>query len=62
MSELWRMFQLGAGVGAWVAGLALVVAIMLPVFGILMAVIARVLRGGAPPRADGGKAGKGGER
>lgn len=47
MNELWMMFQKGAGIGAWVVGLALVLTLALPVFGILFAVIARVLRGGA---------------
>lgn len=47
MNELWMMFQRGAGIGAWVVGLALVLTLALPVFGILFAVIARILRGGA---------------
>lgn len=46
MSEVWTMMQKGAGVGAWVVGAGLVLAIALPVFGVLFAVIARVLRGG----------------
>ena len=46
MNELWMMFQKGAGIGAWVVGLALVLALALPVFGVLFALIARVLRAG----------------
>jgi hypothetical protein len=38
------MFQQGAGVGAWVVGAALVLVVALPVFGVLFAVIAKVLR------------------
>ena len=38
------MMLKGAGVGAWVVGMALVLAVALPVFGVLFAVIAKVLR------------------
>ena len=44
MSGIWMMMLKGAGVGAWVVGAALVLAVALPVFGVLFAVIARVLR------------------
>ena len=44
MSEVWTMMLKGAGVGAWVVGMALVLAVALPVFGVLFAVIAKVLR------------------
>ena len=44
MSGIWTMFQQGAGVGAWVVGMALVLTVALPVFGVLFAVIAKVLR------------------
>lgn len=44
MSEVWTMMQKGAGVGAWVVGAGLVLAIALPVFGVLFAVMAKVLR------------------
>ena len=44
MSEVWTMMLNGAGVGAWVVGMALVLAVALPVFGVLFAVIAKVLR------------------
>ena len=40
MSGIWTMMLKGAGVGAWVVGMAL------PVFGVLFAVIAKVLRAG----------------
>ena len=43
MSELWLMFQRGAGVGAWVVGMALVMTVALPVFGVIFAVIAKIL-------------------
>lgn len=46
MSEVWTMMQKGAGVGAWVVGAGLVLAIALPVFGVLFAVIAKVLSTG----------------
>ena len=46
MSEVWTMMQKGAGVGAWVVGAGLVLTIALPVFGVLFAVIAKVLRMG----------------
>jgi len=46
MSEVWSMMLKGAGVGAWVVGMALVLAVALPVFGVLFAVIAKVLRMG----------------
>lgn len=46
MNEVWTMMLKGAGVGAWVVGAGLVLAIALPVFGVLFAVIAKVLRGG----------------
>lgn len=46
MSEIWTMFQQGAGVGAWVVGAALVLTVALPVFVVLFAVIAKVLRTG----------------
>ena len=42
MNEVWTMMLKGAGVGAWVVGAGLVLAIALPVFGVLFAVIARV--------------------
>jgi len=42
MSEVWTMMLKGASVGAWVVGAGLVLAIALPVFGVLFAVIARV--------------------
>lgn len=44
MSELLAMFQRGAGVGAWVVGMALVLAVALPVFGVLFSLMAWVLR------------------
>ena len=44
MSGIWTMMLNGAGVGAWVVGMALVLAVALPVFGVLFAVIAKVLR------------------
>ena len=44
MSEIWSMMLKGAGVGAWVVRAALVLAVALPVFGVLFAVIAKVLR------------------
>ena len=44
MSEIFGMFQKGAGVGAWVVGLAFALVIALPVFGLLFAVIARILK------------------
>lgn len=44
MNEIWTMMAKGAGVGAWVVGAGLVLAIALPVFGVLFAVIAKVLR------------------
>ena len=44
MSEVWTMMLKGACVGAWVVGMALVLAVALPVFGALFAVIAKVLR------------------
>ena len=44
MSGIWTMMLKGAGVGAWVVGMALVLAVALPVFGVLLAVIAKVLR------------------
>lgn len=43
MNEVWTMMLKGAGVGAWVVGAGLVLAIALPVFGVLFALIARVL-------------------
>lgn len=43
MNEVWTMMLKGAGVGAWVVGAGLVLAIALPVFGVLFAVIAKVL-------------------
>jgi hypothetical protein len=46
MSEVWSMMLKGAGVGAWVVGMALVLAVALPVFGVLFAVIAKALRFG----------------
>ena len=44
MNELWMMFQRGAATGAWVVGAATVMAVALPAFGILMALIAWVMR------------------
>ena len=52
MNELWTMFRMGAGIGAWAVGAALVLTLALPVFGVLFAVIARVLRSGTG-RGDG---------
>ena len=46
MSGIWTMMLKGAGVGAWVVGMALVLAVALPVFGVLFAVIGWILRGG----------------
>lgn len=46
MNEVWTMMLKGAGVGAWVVGAGLVLAIALPVFGVLFAVIGKVLRMG----------------
>ena len=46
MSGIAVMFARGAGVGAWVVGLGLVLVVALPVFGVLFALIARVLRTG----------------
>ena len=43
MNEVWTMMLKGAGVGAWVVGAGLVLAIALPVFGVLFAVMAKVL-------------------
>lgn len=43
MNEVWTMMLKGAGVGAWVVGAGLVLAIALPVFGVLFTVIAKVL-------------------
>ena len=47
MNEIWTMMARGAGVGAWVVGAALVLVVALPVFGVLFAVIAKVLRIGS---------------
>lgn len=45
MSDVWTIMLNGAGVRDWVLGMALVLAVALPVvFGVLFAVIARVLR------------------
>ena len=44
MSDVWTIMLNGAGVRAWVVGMALVLAVALPVFGVLFAVIAKVLR------------------
>ena len=44
MSGIWTMMLKGAGVGAWVVGAALVLAVALPVFGVLFAVIAQILK------------------
>jgi hypothetical protein len=52
MNEVWTMMLKGAGAGAWVVGAGLVLAIALPVFGVLFAVIAKVL--GAGNRNGGG--------
>ena len=53
MNDIWTMMARGAGVGAWVVGMALVLAVALPVFGVLFAVIARVLRiSGASDRRE----------
>ena len=46
MSEVWTMMLKGAGVGAWVVGMALVLAVALPVFVVLLTAIAKVLRMG----------------
>lgn len=46
MSELGMMFVKGAGVGAWIVGVLLVVAVALPVFGVMFSVIAKTLRAG----------------
>lgn len=46
MSEIFEMFLKGAGIGAWVIGLAFALLIALPVFGLLFAVIGWILRGG----------------
>ena len=45
MSEVWMMFAKGAGIGAWVVGAALVLTVALPVFGVMFALIGRVLGG-----------------
>lgn len=46
MSEIWMMFQKGAGIGAWAVGAGLVLTLALPVFGVLFALIGAVLRMG----------------
>mgnify|MGYP006988882297 CR=1 FL=1 len=51
MDGMWMMFQRGMGVGFWVVGLALVLIVALPVFGLLLALIARMIRSG---NRDGG--------
>lgn len=69
MSGLWVMFRHGASIGAWVVGFALVLVVALPVFGMLFALMARVLRGGGnpsglrpPPNPTGSsREGKGGD-
>ena len=51
MSELWAMFQQGAGIGAWVVGAGLVLTVALPVFGLLFGLMGLVLRlGNREPR------------
>ena len=44
MSGIWEMMLNGAGVGAWVVGAALVLTVALPMFVMLLTVMARVLR------------------
>ena len=44
MSEIFGMLMKGVGVGAWAIGFAFALVVALPVFGVLFAVIARVLR------------------
>jgi hypothetical protein len=45
MSEVWMMFEKGAGIGTCVVGAALVLTVALPLFGLLFALIGRVLGG-----------------
>lgn len=40
------MFQRGAGIGAWAVGAVVVLLVALPVFGVILAVIGWILRGG----------------
>ena len=44
MSEIFGMLMKGVGVGAWAIGFAFALAVALPVFGVLFAVIARILK------------------
>ena len=44
MSEIFGMFLKGVGVGAWAIGFAFALVVALPVFGVLFAVIARILK------------------
>lgn len=59
MSGIWTMMLKGAGVGAWVVGMALVLAVALPVFVVLFAVIARVLNIGNREQGTGNRNGGG---
>jgi len=44
LEELVGMFAKGAGVGAWIFGFALVIAITIPVVGFILMMIGRVLK------------------
>ena len=44
MSEIFGMLMKGVGVGAWAIGFAFALVVALPVFGVLFAVIARILK------------------
>ena len=44
MEQLIGMFEKGAGVGAWIIGLALVLAVATPVVGLILTLIGKILR------------------
>ena len=44
MSEIFGMLMKGVGVGAWAIGFAFALVVALPVFGVLFAVIAQILK------------------